>query len=472
MLAGRTSEHACLKIWHLRVPPPIGLQHRRVSGRPAPIAVSRSASLVLTRVRSKHTVANLSTWSATTEAALPVAQGFSPLDEELGLLPGKLTPRLQEALVRLSTHIPSFAKAARELTWFTGAHIHPDTARARTEAAGAVLVAYETSQAARILQDQPAPPCAPERLLLSVDGAMVPLVHGQWTEVRTLAVGEVQPAQNSADGPVIHTTNLSYFSRRTDSTSFSELATLELHRRGIEGARQVGAVVDGAVWCQSFVDVHCPEALRILDFAHAAEYLSAIAQTSGANGPLLSPAQLVELRHALKQEGAAAVLPQLRRLVATEPNTSELASSLAYLESREAQMEYGRFVAEGWPIGSGMVESANKLVVEERLKGAGMHWAVANVNALLALRNAVCNDRWDEKWAVIEREQRSQVAARRQERCRTRAAAQVKETPAVQPAAPPQVRPLVRALEPEVNSTHPWKRAWSIRRQCEVANQA
>lgn len=101
-----------------------------------------------------------------------MALGFSPLDEELGLLPGGLTPRLQEALVRLSTHIPSFTKAAQELTWFTGAHLHPDTARARTEAAGAVLAAYETAEATRVLQEHPAPPCVPDSLILSVDGAM------------------------------------------------------------------------------------------------------------------------------------------------------------------------------------------------------------------------------------------------------------------------------------------------------------
>jgi hypothetical protein len=397
-----------------------------------------------------------------------VALGFSPLDEELGLLPGNLTPRLQEALVRLSTNIPSFTKAARELTWFTGAQVHPDTARQRTEAAGAVLVAYETSEAARILREQPTPPCTPDSLVFSVDGAMIPLVHGQWTEVRTLAVGEVQPPHTSADGPVVHTTNLSYFSRRTDSTTFGELATLELHRRGLEGAQRVGAVVDGAVWCQSFVDLHYPEAVRILDFAHAAEYLTAIAQTIGANGPLLSATQLVELRHALKHDGPAAVMPSLRTLVATQPGNTELASCLAYLESRKAQMQYPDFRADGWPIGSGMVESANKLVVESRLKGAGMHWAEANVNPLLALRNAVCNDRWDESWTLIEREQRGQVAARRQARCRTRAAAQRVEIPAA-PIAP--VRPFVRALEPEVKSAHPWTRAWSIRRQRELAAQ-
>ncbi len=401
-----------------------------------------------------------------------MARAFFPLDEELGLLPGSLTPRLHEALVRLSTHIPSFAKAARELAFFTGAQIHPDTARARTEAAGAMLVAYETTEAERILREQPAPPCAPNRLLLSVDGAMVPLVHGQWTEVRTLAVGEVQPAQNTADGPGVHTTTLSYFSRRTDSTSFGELATLELHRRGLEGARQVGAVVDGAVWCQSFVDLHYPDAVRILDFAHAAEYLTEIGQTAGRDGALLTPARVAELRHALKHDGPASVLPLLRTLIATVPSTTELASCLAYLESREAQMQYPQFIADGWPIGSGMVESANKRVVEDRLKGAGMHWAEANVNPLLALRNAVCNDRWEECWRVIEREQRRQVSARRQARCRTRAAARGKEAPARAAAPPAPACPRVRPLEPEVKSTHhPWKRAWSIRRQREVADQ-
>ena len=51
---------------------------------------------------------------------------------------------------------------------------------------------------------------------------------------------------------------------------------------------ELGAVVDGMVWCQSFVNLHEPEAVRMLDFAHAAEYLTALAQTSGLEGLLLS----------------------------------------------------------------------------------------------------------------------------------------------------------------------------------------
>jgi hypothetical protein len=119
-----------------------------------------------------------------------------------------------------------------------------------------------------------------------------------------------------------------------------------------------------------------------------------------------------------------------------------------------------------------MVESANKLVVEDRLKGAGMHWADANVNGMLALRNAVCNDRWEQSWAVIEGEQRRQMSERRQARCRTRAVARAAAAPAEAALPEPGVRRRVRPLEPEVQSRHPWTFAWSVRRQCELAGSA
>lgn len=405
--------------------------------------------------------------------AQPVALGFSPLDEQLGLLPGSLTPRLQEALVRLSTHIPSFAKAARELTFFTGTQVHADTARRRTEAAGALLVAHETAEAERIVRELPPPPAGPDTLVFSVDGAMVPLLHGAWTEVRTLAVGAVLPAQPSPEGPVIQTTNLSYFSRRLDSTSFAEAALGELHRRGIERAGRVGAVVDGAEWCQHFIDLHQPTAVRILDFAHAAHYLSAIGQTVDAEGPVLAAAAIARLRHGLKQDGPDEVLKELRALVAAHPNLGELPKQLAYLEKRAAQLRYPQFVAEGWPIGSGMVESANKLVVEDRLKGAGMHWAEANINPMLALRNAVCNERWAEVWEVIEREQQRQVVVLRQTRRAVRQAAAVVAEPGQELRAVVDDPALASSpAQPMAKARHPWTRPWSIRRQRELAGAA
>ena len=80
----------------------------------------------------------------------------------------------------------------------------------------------------------------------------------------------------------------------------------------------------------------------------------------------------------------------------------------------------------GYPIGSGAVESANKLVVEARLKGSGMHWARDHVNLMVALRTIVCSDRWEEAWPQISQRIREKAkehaAARRHKPSPERAA--------------------------------------------------
>jgi hypothetical protein len=59
-------------------------------------------------------------------------------------------------------------------------------------------------------------------------------------------------------------------------------------------------------------------------------------------------------------------------------------------------------------VGCGIVESGNKVVMQARLKGAGMHWATSHVNPMLALRTAACNNRWDEAQQQIRTSRREQ----------------------------------------------------------------
>ncbi len=75
--------------------------------------------------------------------------------------------------------------------------------------------------ATRILREHPDPPAAPDTLVLSVDGAMIPLGHGQWAKVRTLAVGEVLPLQPTRDGSEVETSNRSSCSRGVDRMTFA-----------------------------------------------------------------------------------------------------------------------------------------------------------------------------------------------------------------------------------------------------------
>ena len=345
-----------------------------------------------------------------------VGKVFFPLDEELQLLPGKLTPREHERLVRLAGWIPSFEKAVELFGDFLGIEVGKITSQRYTEAAGAVYEQIQKEEVEYLERHMP-PACqGAEKMQISADGAMVPLLHGVWAEVRTLVIGEVQPAVEEKGERVVHTQNLSYFSRKVSAQEFGRLALVEMQRRGVENARQVAAVMDGADWEQSFVNFHCPGAIRILDFAHAAEHVNEIGEFLHGEHTPENQAWLKDRLHRLKQEGPDKLLIELQKLQRKHPQAQAISGNLAYLKKRTPQMQYPHFQAQGWPIGSGMVESGNKLVVHARLKGAGMHWAEEHVNPMLALRNILCSGRWQEEWPKIEARLRKQSHQRRSTR--------------------------------------------------------
>ena len=222
--------------------------------------------------------------------ARPVAPGFFPLDEELELLPGSLSPWLYENLVRLGSWMP-FGRAAEMLVALTGVTVSEDVAQERTEAAGAAQVALQTAEVDRLERETPLAPPGPDQQYLSADGAFVPLVGGGWAEVKSVVIGEVGAPIQEKGAWVVHTHNLSYFSRLADADTFDRLALVETHRRGVENAGQVAAVQDGSESrsVQGFADWHRSNALRILDFPHAAGYVSKIGQaTWGADSPELA----------------------------------------------------------------------------------------------------------------------------------------------------------------------------------------
>ena len=391
--------------------------------------------------------------------APPVAKAFFPLDNELALLPGRLTPLLQDHLAHLGTWMP-FAKATVLLKCFTHTQVSESTAQRLTEAIGLAYETVQLKEVERIEHDWPEVEVGPDKLVLSVDGAFVPLVGGQWGEVKTLVVGEVGQPKFVDGKTVIPTHNHSYFSRLAEAEAFQRLTFGELYRRRVETTKQIASVSDGAEWIQSFISFHAPSATRILDFPHAAQRLCQIGEAVlGAEHAGLRAWQTRKL-HQLKHQGPTGVLKSLRSFAAAHLTVGVVAENLAYLEKRVAQMHYPRFLAEGWPIGSGMVESANKVVVEARLKGAGMHWSRLSVNPLLALRNAVCNDRWAEAWRQSAAHIRHFGVKRRAIEPKRKVAARSPETVEVPApaAAKPKAGELVRERKPAAD--HPWRRTY------------
>jgi hypothetical protein len=163
------------------------------------------------------------------------------------------------------------------------------------------------------------------------------------------------------------------------------------------------ALTDGGSGLESFMEAHFPrvEAV-ILDFWHAKEYLVKLAKALHPKDEDKTQEQISAWCHLLKEEGGYAMLGVLRAW--DWPNVGGLRAVrdevLTYFENQKDRMDYPHYEGQGWFIGSGVVESACKTVVGQRLKNAGMRWrepgshAVCHVRALYRSEHS----QWQAYW--------------------------------------------------------------------------
>jgi hypothetical protein len=218
----------------------------------------------------------------------------------------------------------------------------------------------------------------------------------------------------------------------------------------------VCAVTDGATSLQGLIDFHCSEAERVLDFPHGQEYVASAGRAVFGDGSTTFEEWFASKSHLMKNSNGAEIIESVKELKAQIPlgpneegvkKLEAVEKSLSYLETRQSMLRYAHFRELGYPIGSGATESANKVVVEARLKGAGMHWLDDNINPMLALRNLSCNERWEEGWQEIEKQMQVEAQQKRLQRGQNKPTpqAEVRSIEAVQVG-------LIERLETEVAS--------------------
>jgi hypothetical protein len=221
---------------------------------------------------------------------------------------------------------------------------------------------------------------------------------GSGTRVKTLVIGAVICPKD--EHRTVRSQAHTYFSRLVDAATCADVAYVEVNRRGVERAKEVAAVQDGADWRPRFGDGHRHDAVRILDFAHAAGYLGHIAEQASLLGYYLPIGWHSVLFHQRKHYGPKRVLSHLERLE-QRWGLSSISDALRYVRKLEPQLQYPQFQADGWHIGSGSVGEWGKWQQSGHAspsQWAGMPWRPSTVKAMLALRTVVYNARWSEGW--------------------------------------------------------------------------
>lgn len=307
-------------------------------------------------------------------------------------------------MTRLGAKLP-FREAAAEVWCSHRVAVGEATCRRVTYRHGQAAEAVVGEKVGRLEKEGIATTEAPARLMVSADGSYVHLTNGEWREVKGMAVGEFEEVGEAHDpDKEVKAHNLSYFTRSYQVRDFERLALAEVARRGVDQAGTVVAVNDGAQWIQQFLDYHCPQAVRVLDFAHALGYVAEAGRAIWGEESEAFKNWYSRCAHQLKHKPPTQTLAELKLLQPKAKGNEQLAAlanAQRYLGNRLGMIDYPFFRRRGYPIGSGSVESAHKQVVQRRFRQAGMRWAARNVDPMLALRDLLSNQRWDEGWDEI-----------------------------------------------------------------------
>jgi len=408
-------------------------------------------------------------WNEVKDTVATVERVIFPLDEELQLLPGQYTPQMQGTMTRLGSKMP-FRQAVEEVWLTQHSYVEESTLRRTTYLHGEAAEAMERAEVERLEREAPSSEAAPRQLFVSVDGALIQLTTGEWIEVKNVAVGEFAGIWNAKKGRVeVKGKDISYFSRSYRAREFERYALAELQRRGIDNAEQVVTINDGAKWIQSFADYHFPKAVRILDFSHAMGYVAKIGQTVWGEGTKRFDQWYKRTRHQMKHQPPQRTLSNLAflsRKAKTDDALATVDNALRYLTKRLALIDYPHFQKQGFPIGSGSVESSHKVVVQSRMKRGGMRWAKEHVDPMLALRNLVVNGRWVDGWPLIvayhwqqKRQAMIEVARRQRPSGPPITFASVKVAPSSSTEeSPPAPKPKKNRQPYRPAPDHPWRR--------------
>jgi hypothetical protein len=339
---------------------------------------------------------------------------IAPLDEALGVQPHqRSSAELQYLGCTLAVFVP-FATAARLLRWYSATSVSPRAVWAWVQAAGKRAIAELQTQLDEVARgEQPVPErleadLALAPLAIGADGVMVPFrpQAGQprgktrWHEVKVGVLARLGQHRTRTGQHVTRLYHRRLVAVLGDIATFKPRLWLAALRQGLLSASEVVWLSDGGRGLWRLYDERCAAHARgILDFYHAAQnvWKGAAAWLDGRTTQ--ARRWFGWARHRLRHSDPDGVLGDLAEALEVETLPDHARETLVevyeYLERHRDHIDYATYKELGLPIGSGMVESACKWLIQQRFKGVGMRWSETGFDHLLHLRLAWVNGSFD-----------------------------------------------------------------------------
>ena len=320
---------------------------------------------------------------------LTCAYGFYPVDQRLGISEdGALTPAMERRVLDFGVN-DCFDQAAARWEVHYDRPISANLIKRVITRKGKDLEGKDPFQVQAAMC--PAAPSVADQLIVQIDGSMVPTRGDDpWREVKLGVIvrgDQYLSCHQSTRGQV---TQARYVAHLGNVDGFKRLLDAALNVERADEVNEVFVVADGAPWIWNLAAEICPSATQILDWPHAAQAVAVCATILFGKQNILYR-QFYERATTLIYEGQLSLFFKEIRdclIVAKGEEKEALIALNRYLQTNRSRLQYKQLRDRGIIIGSGMVESANKHVVQQRMKRAGQHWHVVAADRMAALRAA------------------------------------------------------------------------------------
>jgi hypothetical protein len=336
-------------------------------------------------------------------------QGQSPLDQKYGIVPGQTTPTLASLLGVLGVEV-SFEEASHLAERFLLFRVSDNTVRKQTEGYGSAQAQVETEWIEKAEDEKALQVRARSlehgsgRIYASIDGAHVPLQH-EWRELKTLCWYKVEkirmstprrhPEQPVGEQNHLHAIDMQYHCDITEAEQFGRLLWATGLQNNADTYDEIVFVSDGAVWIWRLVEKYFPRAIQIVDWYHASQYLTPIAETAFGTDAEQAKQWLRQARTDLWEGRIQELIQSCRVFLRRTASRAFAEKAITYYTNNEKRMDYARFRQQGYLLGSGTIESACKQIATARLKCSGARWTLAGAIATAKARAAWLSKTWD-----------------------------------------------------------------------------
>jgi hypothetical protein len=241
---------------------------------------------------------------------------------------------------------------------------------------------------------------------VGMDGGMVNIRDEGWKEIKVGTVFEIE--QRTAPDPVTqeavaqaHAVQNSYVAVFGGPTALGRVLWAEAVRREFPEAGDSIVVSDAAAWIWNVTGEHFSTSRQLVDWFHAKEHLYTAGKALYGEGTPQTQKWVKRMETPLYQGHAAEMAIQLKALAKTHRRTAKvLRGEAGYFERQQRRMQYLETREDGFPIGSGMVESGIKQF-HARLTGPGMRWSHEGMDRILPIRAAILSKRFDQLWETV-----------------------------------------------------------------------